>query len=101
MCMRSSGSTLTPFDPKIERTTRAIRRANKKTTTTQRILVEDQPLISYDFEEEITMVVVPLQTMRDYCKRTDEGQVLRGFLPTDPANFDIKNFMLSGLRYNL
>lgn len=40
------------------------------------------------------------QTMGDYCKITDEGQVSSGFVPTDPTNFDIKNYVLLGLRDN-
>lgn len=39
-------------------------------------------------------------TIGDYCKRTDEGHVSRGFVLAAPANFDIKNSMLSGLRDN-
>lgn len=66
----------------------------------QRILLEDNPLISSDTEDEITMAVVPPQTIGDYCKRTDEWEVSRGFLPEDPDNFDIKNFVLSGLKDN-
>lgn len=40
-------------------------------------------------------------TMGDYYKRTNEGQVSRGFVPTDSANFDIKNYVLLGLRKNM
>lgn len=57
-------------------------------------------MISYDSEEEIIMSVVPPQTMREYCKRTNKGKVSREFIPKDPANFDIKNSVLSGLRDN-
>lgn len=46
------------------------------------------------------MAAAPLQTMGDYCKRTDEGKVSRGFVPANPTNFDIKNFVLSGFRDN-
>ncbi|XP_050918402.1 uncharacterized protein LOC127135809 [Lathyrus oleraceus] len=38
--------------------------------------------------------------MEDYCKRTDEGQVSKGFVLADPSNFDIKNYVLSSLRDN-
>lgn len=62
------------------------------------ILVEEQLSSSYDSEEKVTMEALPSLTMWDYCKRTDEGQILRGFVPTGPANFDIKNYVLSGLR---
>ena len=61
--MRNSGSTLTLFDPEIERTTRGIRRVVREATLAQRILVEDNPLISSDAEKEITMTVVPPPTM--------------------------------------
>ncbi|XP_050896168.1 uncharacterized protein LOC127102889 [Lathyrus oleraceus] len=39
--------------------------------------------------------------MRYYCKQADEGQVSRGFIPEDPANFDIRNSILSSLRENM
>lgn len=39
--------------------------------------------------------------MKDYYKRTIEGQVSRAFVWEDPANFDIKNSVLSGLKDNL
>lgn len=94
--MRISGSALTSFDPEIERTAHAIKRAVREENITQWILVEDHPLISSDSEEEFIMVVIPPQTMGDLCKRTDEGQVSRGFIPAYPTNFDIKNFVLSG-----
>lgn len=71
--MRNSGSTLTPSDPKIERTACAIRRELNEATIGQAILVEDQPLISSDPEKEIIMEAVPPQTMGDYSKRIDEG----------------------------
>lgn len=98
--MRNSGSTLIPFDPEIERTTRDIRRAVGEANITQRILVEDQALISFDYEEEIIMAVVPPQTMRDYCKIIDEGHVSRGLVLADPTNFDINNYVFLGLRDN-
>ena len=82
------------MDPKIERTTHAIGRAVREANIAQEIWVEDQPHISFDSEEETNMVTIPPQTMGDYYKRTNEGQVSKGFLPVDPANFDIKNFML-------
>lgn len=68
--MHNSGSTLTPFDPEIERITHAIRRVVREATIAQRILVANNQLISLDPEEEIGMAVVPPPTMRNYCKRT-------------------------------
>lgn len=98
--MCSSGSTLTPFDQEIKRTACAIRRVVRKVTLAQRILVQDYPLISSDAEEEIIMSVVPPPTRGNYCKRTNEGHVSRGFVLENPSNFDIQKFMLSSLRYN-
>ena len=61
--MHNLGLVLTLFHPEIERIALAIRSAVREVTLSQRILVEDQPLISSDPEEEITMVVVPSQTI--------------------------------------
>lgn len=36
--------------------------------------------------------------MGDYCRPTDASQVSMGFLPSDPANFNIKYVILSDLR---
>lgn len=66
--MRSSGSALTSFDPEIERTTRDIRRADEEANIAQGILVEHQPLIYSNSEEEFTMEAVSPQTMEDYYK---------------------------------
>ena len=39
-------------------------------------------------------------TMGDYCKRTDTDQISLGFQPANPANFDIKGNVFTGLREN-
>lgn len=46
------------------------------------------------------MAVAQSLTMGDYFKQTDAGRVFRGFVPEDTVNFDIKNYVLSGLREN-
>lgn len=38
------------------------------------------------------------QTLREYCKRTDDVQISLGFQPTNPINFDVKNYVLLGLK---
>lgn len=91
---------MTPFDPKIERTACSIKRAVREATLTQRTLFEDNSLVSLDSEEEISMKAIPPPITGDYCKRTNERQFSRGFVPANPANFGIKNYVLSGLRYN-
>lgn len=47
------------------------------------------------------MAFVPPSTIGDYCKRTDEGHVSRGFVLENPENSNIKNFVLSCLKDNL
>jgi hypothetical protein len=42
----------------------------------------------------------PRITMGDYCKITDNDQISPGFQPANPANFDIKGNVLTGLREN-
>lgn len=43
----------------------------------------------------------PRQTMRDYSRRTNVGQISLGFQPVNLVSFDIKNCVLSGLRDNM
>lgn len=74
----------------------------REATLTQEIGIEN-PIISSNSEsneETIMTLAPPLQTMEDYCKRTDAGQISNDFEPTDPTKFDIKNNVLSGLRDN-
>lgn len=66
--MRNSGSALTLFNPEIERTAHAIKMALREANAAQGILVEYQPLISSNSEEEVTMTAIPPQTMKDYYK---------------------------------
>lgn len=56
--MYISGSTLTLFDPEIERIACAIKRVVREANIAQGILAEDQRMISCDSEEEITMTVI-------------------------------------------
>lgn len=60
----------------------------------------DPPILSSNSEEEDNMAAPQPLTMGDYCKQTDEGYVSRGFVLADPANFDIKHFVILGLRDN-
>lgn len=43
----------------------------------------------------------PRQTMGDYCRRIDVGHISLGFQSTNHVTFDIKNYMLLGLRDNM
>lgn len=38
--------------------------------------------------------------MGDYCRKTGVGQISLGFQLANPVNFDINNYVLSGLKDN-
>lgn len=46
------------------------------------------------------MVAQPRQTLGDYCRRTDSGQIWLGFPQANLVTFDIKNYTLTGLKEN-
>lgn len=46
------------------------------------------------------MVVPPHQTLMDYGRRTDLGKISLGFQPVNVVTFDIKIFVLTGLKMN-
>ena len=92
--MCSSWSTLIPLDPEIERTARALRKSVREATLEGGILEEEQLSSSSNSKEEFIMAAAQPLTMGDYNKWTEKGQVSRGFVPADPANFDIKNLVL-------
>lgn len=48
--------------------------------------------------EKLTMAEPIAQTMGDYCRPADTTQVSLGFIPSTPANFNIKYYVLSDLR---
>lgn len=98
--MHSSGSPLIPLDLEFERTARALRKAVREATLDDKISEEEKLSSSFDSEEEFIIAAAQPLTRRDCCKRTDEGHVSRWFVLADPANFDIKNYVLSGSREN-
>lgn len=42
----------------------------------------------------------PQQTLRDYCRRIDTRHISLRFQPTNHVTFDIKNFLILGLKEN-
>lgn len=79
------------FDSKIEK----IARATQKVVQLARLTKEEK-------EKEHYYVIMAnpqsRRTMRDYCRRTNVGQISLGFQPTNPISFDTKNIVLAGLR---
>lgn len=62
--MPSSGSSLLPFDPEIERIARAIRKETREASLDER----GSLILSSDSEEEDNMVAPTPLTMGDYYK---------------------------------
>lgn len=51
-------------------------------------------------EEKLEMEAPPRQALGDYCRRADYGHICLGFQPTIMVTFDIKKFVLTGLKEN-
>ncbi|MCI15319.1 hypothetical protein A2U01_0036457, partial [Trifolium medium] len=85
------------FDPKIEKTLKALKKAAwlAQTSTFKEDTLSDKSMGDLDPPPP-----PPRRTMGDYCRRTDTDQVSIGFRPANPMNFDIKSNVLVGLREN-
>ncbi|KAK2436917.1 hypothetical protein QL285_021877 [Trifolium repens] len=97
------------FDPEIEKTAKANRKAARLARLAEKELTESSTRATSDtssqseerdMAEEQPPPPPPRRTMGDYCRRTDAGQISMGFQPANPVTFDIKNTVLSGLREN-
>ncbi|KAK2454451.1 hypothetical protein QL285_002009 [Trifolium repens] len=99
------------FDPKVEKTAKANRKAARLARLAESRLSEasTQAISDTDSQSEEEDIMAennpppppaPRRTMGDYCRRTDAGQISMGFQPANPVTFDIKNTVLSGLREN-
>ena len=80
------------YDPEPERMLWKRRQAQRLAKSSN-LNTEEEPTIE-------TMGDKQRVTMGDYCKRTDTDQISLGFQPANPANFDIKGNVLTGLREN-
>ncbi|GAU10282.1 hypothetical protein TSUD_423300, partial [Trifolium subterraneum] len=98
------------FDPEIEKTAKANRRAVRLahqtsllTSGTDEILEEEVPSSNTSNDESESMAVVdppPRRTLGDYGQATGGHNPNRGFQPVNPVSFDIKNTVLSALKEN-
>ncbi|MCI14706.1 putative athila retroelement ORF1 protein, partial [Trifolium medium] len=100
------------FDPEIERTARANRKAVRLAKEAARLArleqetLEEEEASSYDSEEEhIEMAEAnpplpppPRRTLGDYGQRNADQIANLGFQPANPVAFDIKNTVLSALK---
>ncbi|PNX76212.1 hypothetical protein L195_g032157, partial [Trifolium pratense] len=112
--MRSTGTSELRFDPEIEKTLRALRKATREARLASRgeassssaLVGEEQNFSVMDEDHEIP-VEVPLppppplrRTLGDYGRRDDDELANQGFQPVNPVSFDIKNTVLSALKEN-
>ncbi|GAU40459.1 hypothetical protein TSUD_134610 [Trifolium subterraneum] len=98
------------FDPEIEKTAKAkrkavrlARQAARLASGTEEILEEEvsSPNTSDNETESMAGVVQPpRRTLGDYGQATDGQNLNLGFQPVNPASFDIKNTVLSALKEN-
>lgn len=86
MFIRSSNMMVIPFDfeKKIEW---AIHKAKREVLQPKDKVEEEMANLSH-------------QTIEDYCRRTNDIQISLGFQSANPLTFDIKNYVVSGLREN-
>ncbi|CAJ2636695.1 unnamed protein product [Trifolium pratense] len=95
------------FDPEIEKTARAIRKATREAQASRgTALLRDTPdcqeRTAATMEEEQVPPVPqpPRRTLGDYGRRDNDALANQGFQPANPVSFDIKNTVLSALKEN-
>ncbi|GAU23642.1 hypothetical protein TSUD_304170 [Trifolium subterraneum] len=106
-CTSSSGLL---FDPEIEKTARANRKAVRQAKEASRLLASasqdyqeiqsntDQEPIDMAEEENHIPVPPPRRTLGDYGQRNNRGIANLGFQPVNPVTFDIKNTVINALK---
>ncbi|MCI33849.1 putative athila retroelement ORF1 protein, partial [Trifolium medium] len=105
--MRRTGPQELQFDPEIEKTARAIRKATREAQASRgTALLRDTPdcqgRTAATMEEEQVPPVPqpPRRTLGDYGRRDNDALANQGFQPANPVSFDIKNTVLSALKEN-
>ncbi|MCH87593.1 hypothetical protein A2U01_0008466, partial [Trifolium medium] len=114
LCMRSTGSSDLIFDPEIEKTARACRKATREARlalgaeSSSRGALNCEEQVCVEMEDEAQEIPVhnppppppPRRTLGDYGRRDDDVLANQGFQPVNPVSFDIKNTVLSALKEN-
>ncbi|PNX62522.1 hypothetical protein L195_g061186, partial [Trifolium pratense] len=110
--MRRTGPRELQFDPEIEKTARANRKAAReaqaskgKAPSTAAPDGEEESSAAMDVEQDPPLIVPPLpppqrRTLGDYGRRDNDALANQGFQPANPVSFDIKNTVLSALKEN-
>ncbi|CAJ2637261.1 unnamed protein product [Trifolium pratense] len=100
------------FDPEIEKTARAIRKATREAQASRgKALLggtpdcQGQSLATMEEEQDPPVHVPPVpqpqrRTLGDYGRRDNDALANQGFQPANPVSFDIKNTVLSALKEN-
>ncbi|MCH92537.1 putative athila retroelement ORF1 protein, partial [Trifolium medium] len=107
--MLGTSSRSLQYDPEIERTARANRKAEKLAKEAARLARLEQEEAEASFynseEEHIEMAEAnppppPRRTIGDYGQRNNGEVANQDFQPTNPVTFDIKNTVLTALKEN-
>ncbi|MCH83187.1 nucleobase-ascorbate transporter 11-like, partial [Trifolium medium] len=112
--MRKTGPSELQFDPEIEKTARANRKAAKEALLASRLeatssgtqICQEQNFSNMEEEQEVLVheqppPSPPRRTLGDYGRRDNGALANQGFQPANPVSFDIKNTVLSALKENL
>ncbi|CAJ2640369.1 unnamed protein product [Trifolium pratense] len=105
--MRRTGPQELQFDPEIEKTARAIRKATREAQASRgTVLLRDTPdcqgrtAATMEDEQVPPVPQPPRRTLGDYGRRDNDALANQGFQPANPVSFDIKNTVLSALKEN-
>ncbi|CAJ2672314.1 unnamed protein product [Trifolium pratense] len=105
--MRRTGPQELQFDPEIEKTARAIRKATREAQASRgRVLLggtpdcQGQNSVTMEEEQVPPVPQPPRRTLGDYGRRDNDALANQGFQPANPVSFDIKNTVLSALKEN-
>ncbi|CAJ2653497.1 unnamed protein product [Trifolium pratense] len=105
--MRRTGPQELQFDPEIEKTARAIRKATREAQASRgTALLRDTPdcqgrtAATMEEEQVPPGPQPPRRTLGDYGRRDNDALANQGFQPANHVSFDIKNTVLSALKEN-
>ncbi|GAU47100.1 hypothetical protein TSUD_403320 [Trifolium subterraneum] len=108
--MQGTSSSGLLFDPEIEKTARANRKAVRQAREAEKLLASlgehfeevqtntDEEQFDMSEEQANPPVPPPRRTLGDYGQRNNGGVANLGFQPVNPVTFDIKNTIINALK---
>ncbi|PNX61337.1 putative athila retroelement ORF1 protein, partial [Trifolium pratense] len=109
--MRRTGTADLQYDPEIEKTARANRKAVREaqraaTREGNNNITEELEAADFEMDDPVEANPPPpppppqRRTLGDYGRRDNDVLANQGFQPANPVSFDIKNTVLSALKEN-